>query len=230
MEPIQKIEETYDRYCKEIIPLSEEWGRKAEPNEAMRGSVYPIEATQLYELIKENKYKTALQIGTYIGYSGAYIASAIKENNGTFTTIDPNHPHRNIKEPLTWAKKIYEELGLDNVEFVQGYSNSKNSIYDVRQVFVDLEREENVLDKMIKEGRKFDFIFVDGNHDTNIIVQDLEKSKQLLSPFGMIVMHDVGGTDRVRYARVKFQELNSKLFHYEELIDLPAGLGILRWK
>lgn len=227
---INDIKKTYIEYIEQNVSLTEEWGREATIQETLGGNILDEEAQKLYEIIKENTHvKDALQIGTYIGYSGVFIANPLQERKGTLTTIDPNHPHRNINKPQDVAKDVYKKLGLNNVKFIEGYSNQQNSIYDQTIRFVKLEnRKEHILDNLIKENKKFDFIFIDGNHNPEIVTQDFSKSVQLLNPKGIIIMHDVRGTERVRNVVLKIQEKYFE-FNYEET-QTSAGLGIFKLK
>ena len=196
----KEIHDFYDKFV-ESISLENEWDYKL-PNTketVLGGNILFDEAEILYNFIKQNKSKIGLQIGTFIGYSGAFIAQALKENNGTFTTIDPNHPHRCVREPVVHAKEAFRQLGLGEMStFIEGYSYSQNSIYDVRQIFLNPKQsKENVIDEFIRDGKKFDFIFIDGNHAYEQVKKDFEGSVKLLTDKGVIVFHDVNGTDRV---------------------------------
>lgn len=59
-------------------------------------------------LIKERKYKNVLEIGTSNGYSGLWLAEALKQNHGHLWTIESH------KERFTLAKKNFEKSGLSN--------------------------------------------------------------------------------------------------------------------
>lgn len=228
---LEQIKQTYHTFFANKIPLTNKWGRDATEKEAMGGNILDEEGLELYCLIKENQHiKNVLQIGTYIGYSGMFLAKAIQTRNGILTTIDPNHPHRNIDNPQDWAKEIYQELKINNVIFIDGYSNQQNSIYDQTQRFIFSEsKKENILDDLISQNKNFDLIFIDGNHNSEILIPDFEKSIKLLNHNGIIVLHDVCGTLSVYKVAQQMKEKYKELFDYTQT-KTSAGLGIFTKK
>ena len=63
----------------------------------------------LYDLILENKYKSALEIGTSTGHSGIWIAWALSKTGGKLITIDidENRHHE--------AMANFKEAGVDHI-------------------------------------------------------------------------------------------------------------------
>ena len=84
--------------------LSEKSGQWRDMN------VPTVDAEKLYNLIIENNYKSALEIGTSTGYSGIYIAWALSKTGGKLITIDIDEGRHNT------ALKNFEEAGLS--EFI----------------------------------------------------------------------------------------------------------------
>jgi len=63
----------------------------------------------LYDLILENKYKSALEIGTSTGHSGIWIAWALSKTGGKLITIDiDENRHRE-------ALANFKEAGVDHI-------------------------------------------------------------------------------------------------------------------
>ena len=65
-----------------------------------------IDGQLLFDIITENNYKSALEIGTSTGHSGIWIAWALSKTGGKLITIDIDEKRHNI------ALKNFEEAGL----------------------------------------------------------------------------------------------------------------------
>jgi spermidine synthase len=66
----------------------------------------------------------------------------------------------------------------------------------------------------LREGDKFDFIFIDANHVENAVRADSELAFDLLAPGGVIVWHDYGNSDY--------------LFGYNRVPEVLATLAVER--
>jgi len=98
----------------------------------------------IHQIVLKYKYKNVIELGTSLGITSSYIASAIKENHqfeeSNFTTIEGIHDLRNV------ALKQFEELELSKyVNSIEGDFNEK-------------------LDEVLSNYKNFDVFFVDGNH------------------------------------------------------------------
>jgi predicted O-methyltransferase YrrM len=63
--------------------------------------------------------------------------------------------------------------------------------YGSRFTYIGL-RSEEVMPKMIKEGKQFDLIFIDGDHFYEGVKADITNAQQLLTPKGVILADDYG--------------------------------------
>ena len=97
--------------------------------------------------ISEIKPKTALELGTYIGYSAVRFASLL-DPNGTYVTIDVNPETTNVAREMTKYAK------LNNVEFL----------------LEGLEKQIKYLKEKYPNG--FDFVFLD--HHKPLYTPDLK--------------------------------------------------------
>ena len=97
--------------------------------------VRPKTLELLLNTIKNNNSKEILEIGTAIGFSGL---NMLKNSDANLTTIEKYERSYNI------AKENFERLG---------YSSRVNQI---------LGDARDVLQKLVDENKKFDFIFLDG--------------------------------------------------------------------
>jgi predicted O-methyltransferase YrrM len=143
----------------------------------INGGVNPGDRRAIYSLIMALKPANVLEIGTHIGMSTIYIATALKRLNegGEITTvdiIDVNHP-----EDGSWKKcgmdkppaSIANELAVrDRVHFHTGPCQSF----------------------METTNSKFDFIFLDGDHRAGAVYQELSLALNILGRDGVILLHD----------------------------------------
>ena len=91
----------------------------------------------LFDLVQFVNTTTILELGTSVGISTSYIGSAAP--NSKFTTVDAS------KSKLDKAQEITKRLDLSNIQFIN-------------------EDFDTVLDKILLEINKLDFVFFDGNH------------------------------------------------------------------
>ncbi|HSH53199.1 MAG TPA: class I SAM-dependent methyltransferase, partial [Bacteroidales bacterium] len=91
----------------------------------------------IYRLVKYFKPENILEIGTSVGISTLYIARGAPESN--FTTIE------GVKEKIQIAKKITQEMNLQNIQF---FCNDFDSGIPI----------------ILKKIKTLDFCFFDGNH------------------------------------------------------------------
>ena len=71
-------------------------------------NVPSIDGQLLFDIITENNYKSALEIGTSTGHSGIWIAWALSKTGGKLITIEIDKKRHNI------ALKNFEEAGLSD--------------------------------------------------------------------------------------------------------------------
>lgn len=118
-------------------------------------------AKYLYNYVKNNKVAAVLEIGTAIGYSGSIMLGA---GITSLTTIEINPISFNV------ARQTFSSLGFDNVEMILG--DAKNEIQ-----------------KLLRESRAFDMIFLDGAKGQYIYY--LPVLKELLNKNGVIFADNV---------------------------------------
>lgn len=134
------------------------------PDDIKSSAVKFSEGEYLYNIIKQNNFKKTLETGFGLGLSACHIITA---TNSMHVGIDPfqiNYHNCGLKN--------VEKLGLkNNLEFYADYSH-------------------NVLPKLLNEKRKFDFIFIDGDHKYDGQFIDFYYADLLLEQNGNIVLHD----------------------------------------
>ena len=130
----------------------------------------------LFKLIREFKPSNSIELGTCLGISGAYQASALKLNkSGRLVTLE------GANSLAALAEKNFQQLGLDNVHVVSG-------------------RFQDILDTVLTENRPIDYAFIDGHHDEKATISYFEKFIPFLSKNSIIVFDDISWSDGMRNA------------------------------
>jgi predicted O-methyltransferase YrrM len=122
------------------------------------------EATFLYEFVAKEKITKTLETGFAFAKSCSHIMAASQSSH---ISIDP-------------FQENYASLGLENVKKL-GLAER----LDFRPDF-----SHNVLPSLAKEGRKFEFIFIDGDHKFDGIFVDFYYADLLIDTGGYIMLHD----------------------------------------
>lgn len=146
-------------------------------NEDKLEGVNPGDRRAIYYLIMAIKPKSVLEIGTHIGASTLHIARALKrlKNGGVVTSVDivdvndPTHgPWKKKKLPSSPRDLASQLECLDHIEFLT----------------------TSCLSFMEKTDKKFDFIFLDGDHMARAVYKEVGAALSILNDGGIILLHD----------------------------------------
>lgn len=133
-----------------------------------------------YFLFEEFKPKNFLEIGVYRGQTIS-LAALLSRRNGVSCLVQGISPFSGADDSLcTYPKDIdymqdtlshFEHFGLPAPELLRAYSTDSEAVAMIRSVPRDL-------------------IYIDGNHDYEVVVKDWEVCAQSTRPGGIIVMDD----------------------------------------
>ena len=126
----------------------------------------PEQGRFLYYLIQESAADTVLELGTSVGISGAYEASAAARNNGHLTTLEGS------PERVEIASETFETLGYENVDIVEG-------------------RFSETLPDVLARLEKIDIALIDGHHEEQATKQYWQDIKPFLADNAVIVFDDI---------------------------------------
>ncbi len=114
----------------------------------------------MYYLIRKNEVNSVLEIGFGRGYSAFCMAKAMCDHgiDGKITTVDPSLD-KNFLEQLT---RVFPKIWFDKIEFMGCTS--------------DTYFEKN-------PDKKFDLIYIDGDHTYNAVKKDWENSRERYNKF-----------------------------------------------
>jgi predicted O-methyltransferase YrrM len=145
------------------------------------GGVNPGDRRAINYLIGYLKPKNTLEIGTHIGASTLYIASALyhsmSKNQQTphLATLDIRDVNSTFEKPwLQYGSRFSPLEMLKQLDFDQ---------------FVTFITDKS-LTYLRTTSQKFDFIFLDGNHTASMVYQEIPAALKLLNNNGVILLHD----------------------------------------
>lgn len=81
------------------------------------------------------------------------------------------------------------DLVLNNISKLRHYRRSSQTIHTLEgnsQLLAVVNKAKRILN-----GRKFDFLFIDGDHEYNGVLEDLIQWYPLVRPGGLIAIHDI---------------------------------------
>jgi predicted O-methyltransferase YrrM len=124
----------------------------------------------LKQLIEKYKPVNTIEIGFAYGISSLYICTALDHIPGAqHTILDPVQ------------STYWKNIGVANLQ------RANISYFNLLE-----EQSEIALPKLLAEGRKFDFGFIDGNHTLDHTLIDFFYLNRMMEPGGIIVIDDVG--------------------------------------
>lgn len=157
------------------------------PHEDSTTPVKEVEARAIYDFIKAHNIKRTLEIGFAYARSASHIMLATGEKH---TAIDP-------------FQKRYGSGGLANVKKL-GLDDKLELIHDF---------SHHALPALVKEGKKYDFIFIDGDHKFDGIFVDFYYSDFLIDKGGYLLFHDTW----MRSTQMALQFIRTNRKDYQEI-------------
>ena len=161
-------------------------------------------ANFLNMLIKINRSKNVLELGTSNGYSGIWILKALEETGGKFTTVEFWEKRQRV------ARENFKKCSNINVEAKIG------------QAVVVLE---DLVEEVKKNKReKYDFIFIDANKKEYI--EYFKLIDEIITENGVIVADNILS----HYEKVTdyVNCLFSRKDYQSQIFDIGAGMMISR--
>jgi predicted O-methyltransferase YrrM len=180
------------------------------------------EMETLLTKLTERKIRVMLEIGTAQGGT-LYLFTRILNSDAEIVSLDlPDGDF--VGSYPSYKKAFYASFARDNqrIFLVKANSHEKSSLETV---------------KSILEGKKLDFLFIDGDHSYEGVQADFKMYGPLVREGGLIAFHDIcqsRGTGLEYSGTVfKFWKETRKMYPYEEIINNPNqdgyGIGIIYW-
>lgn len=160
-------------------------------------------ANFLNMLIKVSGAKNVVEVGTSNGYSGIWIAKALKETGGHLTTIEY------YEKRIVLAQEHFKICGVDDIITIK-----QGSACDVLDATHVDNPDNNCFDSPI------DFVFLDANKGEYIKYFDIINPK--LKVGGIIAADNI--TSHPDKVAPFVEKIKADPNYQVEILDLPAGM------
>ncbi len=135
--------------------------------DACSASVSPSYGRLLYKLVRDYRPQRCLELGTCLGISTAFIASALSQNGkGQMVTLEGSSSRS------AYAEQVLSALKLSEIKFITGPFNQ-------------------TLDPLLEDYQDVDFCYIDGHHDGDATIRYFEKISAVLSEGAIVVVDDI---------------------------------------
>ncbi len=197
--------ESLHKIQKKILKYNDNLGK------AKRLQISILQANFLQFLIKTNKFKSCLEIGTFTGYSALSMALSLPKN-GKIYAIDKDINTNKI------ALNFFKEAKVNN------------------KIFIETNNGINALKKLVKSKKKFDLILIDADKESYI--KYFNFAVQLISKKGIILIDNTlwkgevlnqNANDKLTLKIKKFNEYIKKKRINKYILPLGDGFTIC-WK
>lgn len=184
-------------------------------------------------LYLQNKYnfKSYLEIGTYMNECFLKMQQEMQLAIG----IDPQQGG-NVRMTSDQFFAQFFGRGISAKNFVMGVHDFERNIATNPVQLLDINGD------IITISKTMDLIFIDGLHEANQVVRDIQNSLNILSPNGIIVMHDCNARNEIvqRYPRHELAHawtgdvwkaaVAMRLRQDIEIVvvDIDMGVGVIR--
>jgi predicted O-methyltransferase YrrM len=132
----------------------------------------PRQAALLAAMVRSFEPTSAIELGTNVGISSAYIASSMKD---TLVTLEASSARQSL------AKQVHDNLGLTNVEYVLGLF-------------------EDTLDRTLEKLPPLDFAFIDGHHEYRPTIDYFDRIAKRSNPGAVFVFDDINWSEGMKKA------------------------------
>lgn len=173
------------------------------------------ELTSLISLLKRRKLITVVEIGTAKGGS-LYAWCRVAQSDATIISID-------LPKGAFGGGYTLKEMSI-----FRKYKRKHQKLFFFRKNSHLKTTKKELLKKL--NGRKIDFIMIDGDHTYSGVKKDFQMYSPLVKKDGLIVLHDILFHPQVRSCKVdKFWKEIKGNYKYKEFLDKFDERGFGRW-
>jgi len=174
------------------------------------------EACELYRTVKSinGDNLTIYEIGSWLGKSSYVLAKAIEhKKNASLYCIDPFDSSGDIASEFIYKK----EEGSSRKSLLERFKMNMKKFGVLKLIHVLKGHSFNVVKKLNKE---IDFLFIDGNHNHESVLQDYKDWSPFIKKGGYIAFHDVGAAHTTGPKQVVELEIaNNPMWGEQRLVD-----------
>jgi predicted O-methyltransferase YrrM len=165
--------------------------------EALSGKMNFPDAYILGRLLRKFRPRTVLEVGSFVGFSTRWMLDIVEAWGGRVTSVDPNIRHRVIDSPGDVLQRLNARHVPARLEVVHGFFGTPGDVYHDYEHH-EPRRTREFVDQLVASRervtetwpRKFDFIFIDGDHTYEAVMENFRIALRLLEPGGCLAFHD----------------------------------------
>lgn len=129
-----------------------------------------------------------LEIGCFEGLSSVFFAdNFINHPNSSLTCVDPF---------LTISDNDHRPFLLDNQE--QNFDHNLLVCNNSNKIYIHKVTSDAFFESISNKSYTYNLIYIDGCHESDVLMRDMENAFQRLDPGGIMWMDDYEGGDRIR--------------------------------
>ena len=228
---LAKIDDTYLKYKKSLDEVSKiinnpyiydmfySWSFKLKGKHVdFDSNINSYEACFIAKLIqiyikefkKDKLPLNVVEIGLARGTSAIIVLNELIQQKSTYTAVDPNQTSE------------WKNIGRENIEQFLHLMKKDAYTYDFME-----ESSITALPKLITDDKKFHISFIDGSHEEDDVIQDMDNSNALLLKNGIMVLDDVkhkGVKDAVIQFMAKNKDTYRRISIDKEMFKTEAVL------
>jgi len=132
-----------------------------------------------------------LEIGSFEGESTIWFLDTFLQNeDSTITCIDPWQNYSQDKDSLNSYGRESSDWKFGDMNIKETFLNNITKNGSIHKVRVIQELSDRALPVLINENKKYDLIFIDGNHVAPYVLMDSVMSWPLLKVGGYMIFDD----------------------------------------
>lgn len=151
--------------------------------EILNGNVSLYEIIIISQLIKHYKPLNIFEIGTFDGRTTLNMAANSSENSLVYTLDLPKSEINSTKLPIIEGDKSLINKEISGLRYIK-----TKYVKKIKQLLGDSAKFD-----FSPFYNKIDFIFIDGSHSYDYVVNDTNVAFKLLNKKGIIIWHDYNG-------------------------------------
>lgn len=182
------------------------------------GNITLLETIVINRLIKFHKPEKLFEIGTFDGRTTINMASNCPDNANVYT----------LDLPKIFVNSTKLRIDPDDKQYInKGISGSRYLNADCKNKIIQLYGDSATFD-FSPYFNSINFVFVDGSHSYEYVLNDSDKALKLLkNGFGIIVWHDYGGFDGVTKALNELYLKEQKFRNLKRINNTSLAILIL---
>jgi len=155
-----------------------------------------------------------LEVGSFLGFSTRWLLESSNSWNANITSIDPNIRHRIFDNPRIYVEQFNSKYIPEYLDIKTAFFGSNDFDIYSKSELIKPKKDKKFVGKLISNikiinkswNRKFDFIFIDGDHNYKSVINNFEIAKELLTNNGCITFHDALSWKDVNRALIDIKE------------------------